>query len=87
MRQLAGHRDEDIGVGLAEGQLDQAGHARLRRRALGQLQQHALERDVDDLAAQQRLRRDQLGAGGKGDAGELAAFGAGDDDLPVAGRR
>jgi hypothetical protein len=29
-----------------------------------------------------RLGRDQLGAGGEGDAGELAAFGA-DDVLPV----
>jgi hypothetical protein len=47
-----------------------------------QLQQHALERDVDDLAAQVCLGRDQLGAGGKGDAGKLAAFGA-DGALPV----
>jgi hypothetical protein len=31
------------------------------------------------------LGRDQLGAGGEGDTGELAAFGA-DDGLPAAGR-
>jgi hypothetical protein len=87
MGQLAGHGDVDVGAlvanACAKWQLDEAGHAGLRRWPVGQLQQHALERDVDDLAAQQRLRGDQLGAGGKGDAGELAAFGA-DDGLPVA---
>jgi hypothetical protein len=83
MGQLAGHGDDDVGMGVvAERQLDDAGHAGLRRLAGRQLQQHALERDVDDLAAQVCLGRDQLGAGGKGDAGELAAFGA-DGALPV----
>ena len=73
------------GAPAPQGQLDEAGHANLRRMTVGQLQQHALERDVQHLAAQMLLGGDQLGARGEGNSGKLAAFVA-DDGLPLIGR-